>query len=67
MSSDADIRATGDSAAAGIPMPAIPEMSAVWTAWANAIELTFNQKLEPKKALDDATAQIISAIKASKK
>ena len=67
VSSDADIRATGDSAAAGIPMPAIPEMSAVWTAWANAIELTFNQKLEPKKALDDATAQIISAIKASKK
>ncbi|MFA7634987.1 MAG: hypothetical protein WCZ48_04280, partial [Bacillota bacterium] len=59
--------ATGASAAAGVPMPAIPEMSAVWTAWSDAIDLTLTQKLDPKTALDDATAQIIATIKASKK
>jgi|CZCA01.1.fsa_nt_gi maltose/maltodextrin transport system substrate-binding protein len=67
VSSDPDVAATGASAAAGVPMPAIPEMSAVWTAWSDAIDLTLTQKLDPKTALDDATAQIIATIKASKK
>lgn len=66
VASDADIAAVGASAAAGIPMPAIPEMGSVWTAWSNAIELTFNQKLTPQAALDDAVKQIVDLIRAGK-
>lgn len=67
VASDADIAAVGASAAAGIPMPAIPEMGSVWTAWSNAIELVFNQKLDSQKALNDAVAQILDLIRGNKK
>lgn len=60
---DPDIVGTLESANAGIPMPAIPEMASVWTAWSNALELIFNGKMTPQKALDEAVAQIIATIK----
>lgn len=63
---DADIAGVAASAANGIPMPQIPEMASVWTAWSNALELIINQKLDPQKAMDDAVAQIISLIKGNK-
>lgn len=63
---DADIAGVAASAADGIPMPQIPEMGSVWTAWTNALELIINQKLDPQKAMDDAVAQIISLIKGNK-
>ncbi|MFZ5923619.1 MAG: maltose/maltodextrin ABC transporter substrate-binding protein MalE [Bacillota bacterium] len=66
VSSDPDIAGVGASAADGTPMPAIPEMASVWTAWANALELVINQKLDPQKAMDDAVAQIIATIKGKK-
>ena len=60
---DPDIIGTFESANAGIPMPAIPEMASVWTAWSNALELIFNGKMTPQKALDEAVTQIIATIK----
>lgn len=60
---DKDVAGVFASASEGIPMPSIPEMSKVWTAWSNALELIYNGKLTPQKALDEAVAQIIAAIK----
>lgn len=56
------LAAFGESAVNGIPMPAIPEMSAVWTAWGNAMQLVIQQQLEPADALADAAEQIRAAI-----
>jgi len=64
---DPDVKAFYEIASEGVPMPSIPEMSSVWTAWSNAIELVFNGKLTPKQALDEAVAQIRTAIAQSKK
>lgn len=66
VASDPDIAGVGASAADGTPMPAIPEMASVWTAWTNGLELIINQKLDPQKAMDDAVAQIIATIKGKK-
>ncbi|MGE5573355.1 MAG: extracellular solute-binding protein [Bacteroidota bacterium] len=66
VSSDPDIAGIGASAAEGVPMPAIPEMASVWTAWTNGLELIINQKLDPQKAMDDAVAQIIATIRGKK-
>lgn len=63
---DPDIAGVAASAADGIPMPQIPEMASVWTAWTNGLELIINQKLTPQKAMDDAVAQIVSLIKGNK-
>jgi len=57
------VRASGS---VGIPMPAIPEMASVWTAWSDAIELVMNQELEPKEALDIAVQQILELIRSSR-
>ena len=64
---DADAKAFYEIASEGVPMPSIPEMNSVWTAWSNAIELVFNGKLSPQQALDEAVAQIRTAIAQSKK
>ncbi len=56
--------AFGESAANGMPMPAIPEMSAVWSAWGSAMQLVIQQQLEPAEALMDAAEQIRAAIAA---
>lgn len=56
------LAAFGESAVNGIPMPAIPEMSAVWTAWGNAMQLVIQQQLDPADALTDAAEQIRAAI-----
>ncbi len=56
------LAAFGESAVNGIPMPAIPEMSAVWTAWGNAMQLVIQQQVEPAEALADAAEQIRAAI-----
>ncbi len=64
---DADAKAYYEIASEGIPMPSIPEMNSVWSAWSNAIELIFNGKLTPQQALDEAVAQIRIAIDQSRK
>ena len=44
-------------------MPAIPEMSAVWSAWADAITLFCSQKLTPEEALKNAVLRIKETLK----
>jgi maltose/maltodextrin transport system substrate-binding protein/arabinogalactan oligomer/maltooligosaccharide transport system substrate-binding protein len=46
-------------------MPAIPEMSAVWSAWGNAQELIIGGELEPAEAMMEAAQQIRDAISAA--
>lgn len=53
------------SAENGVPMPSIPEMGSVWTAWSDAIELVANKEVGPKEALDAAVDQILALIKES--
>ena len=60
---DPIVKGFAENIAVGIPMPAIPEMSAVWTAWANAITLFCTQKETPEKALSDAVASIKKTLK----
>jgi maltose-binding protein MalE len=55
---DNDIKAFAQSATAGDPMPAIPQMSAVWEAWGKAITLIFQQQEAPDKAVRDAATTI---------
>lgn len=63
---DVDVLGVRESAADGIPMPSIPEMSAVWTAWSDAIENVANGALTPEAALNDAVAIIRATIEASR-
>jgi maltose/maltodextrin transport system substrate-binding protein/arabinogalactan oligomer/maltooligosaccharide transport system substrate-binding protein len=51
---DQQINAFAEAIANGDPMPAIPEMSAVWEAWGKAITLVFQQQEDPVKAIKDA-------------
>lgn len=55
---DPDIQAFSASAVNGDPMPAIPQMSSVWDAWTQAINLIFTQQQDPDAAVDDAAQQI---------
>ncbi len=55
---DVDLAAFGASAADGQPMPAIPQMAAVWTAWGNAITLIYQQKGAPDQLFKDAAKSI---------
>ncbi|HEX8231368.1 MAG TPA: maltose ABC transporter substrate-binding protein [Chloroflexia bacterium] len=56
--SDVDIAGFAQSATLGRPMPAIPQMSAVWEDWTKAINLVFQQQEEPAKAITDAANTI---------
>lgn len=60
---DPIVLGVGLSGAFGVPMPSIPEMASVWTAWSDAIELVANQEMEPQAALDVAVEQILALIK----
>lgn len=59
---DEDIAAFAEAGASGLPMPAIPEMSAVWTSWGNAMQLVSQQAEEPDAAFTNAAEQIRAAI-----
>lgn len=59
---DPDMAGVLEAAEVGVPMPAIPEMAAVWEAWSDAIELIINQQSTPQQALDDAVALINATI-----
>jgi maltose/maltodextrin transport system substrate-binding protein/arabinogalactan oligomer/maltooligosaccharide transport system substrate-binding protein len=59
---DPDIKAFAEAGANGLPMPAIPEMSAVWSSWGNAMQLVGQQAEAPDKAFTDAAEQIRTAI-----
>lgn len=59
---DADLAAFAAAGEEGLPMPAIPEMSSVWEAWANAISLTITQQSTGEDAFTTAAEQIRTAI-----
>ncbi|MDO8361463.1 MAG: maltose ABC transporter substrate-binding protein [Actinomycetota bacterium] len=61
VSTDADVLGFGAAATAGQPMPAIPAMSKVWTAWTDAYSLIFTGT-DPATAFTDAAAAIRSEI-----
>jgi maltose/maltodextrin transport system substrate-binding protein/arabinogalactan oligomer/maltooligosaccharide transport system substrate-binding protein len=61
-----DLKAFGASAANGTPMPAIPQMSAVWEAWGKSITLIFQQQQAPDQAVKDASKTIRDKIAQSK-
>jgi len=63
---DRDILGIYDSASAGVPMPSIPEMASVWSAWTNALEVILNGTQQPQEALDVAVGQIKTAIEQAK-
>jgi maltose-binding protein MalE len=59
---DQDLVAFADVVANGDPMPAIPEMSAVWTAWGNAITLVYQGQADPETAIREAADAIRAEI-----
>lgn len=62
---DEDLLAFAEVGADARPMPAIPEMSAVWSAWGGAQELIIGGDLEPEEAMTDAAQQVRDAIGAT--
>jgi maltose-binding protein MalE len=57
VSSDPLIQGFGAAGQLGTPLPAIPEMSAVWESWTDAYALIFTGT-DPTQAFTDAAAQI---------
>jgi arabinogalactan oligomer / maltooligosaccharide transport system substrate-binding protein len=55
---DEDLLAFGEAGENAIPMPAIPEMGAVWGSWSDAFTLIVSGTEEPETALANAAAQI---------
>lgn len=60
--SDQDIAAFGAVGENGLPMPAIPEMSAVWSAWTDAIVLVTQGQQDARPAFENAAEQIRNTI-----
>lgn len=61
-SENPDTQGVLESAETGVPMPAITEMSAVWSAWEDALSLSLNQDQSAEDALDNAVEQIRNTI-----
>jgi maltose/maltodextrin transport system substrate-binding protein/arabinogalactan oligomer/maltooligosaccharide transport system substrate-binding protein len=53
-----ELKAFAEAAANADPMPAIPQMSAVWNAWGNAVNLIYQQQADPETAIQDAAQAI---------
>lgn len=62
---DVDLAQFRLAVANGDPMPAIPAMNAVWTAWGNAITLIYQQQADPATAASDAATAIRDEIAAA--
>jgi len=63
VAADPILQGFAESVSRGVPMPNIPEMSAVWGAWYDAMALIGEQKLEPKDALKQAADSIRAILK----
>jgi maltose/maltodextrin transport system substrate-binding protein/arabinogalactan oligomer/maltooligosaccharide transport system substrate-binding protein len=59
---DPELQSFVAAGATADPMPNIPEMNAVWSAWGDAMTLISNGELAPQEALDQAQQQIETAI-----
>lgn len=55
---DKDLAAMGEAGANAVPMPNIPEMGSVWSAWNNGITLALTGKQSPEDAMNDAAKQV---------
>jgi maltose/maltodextrin transport system substrate-binding protein/arabinogalactan oligomer/maltooligosaccharide transport system substrate-binding protein len=64
---DADVAGLAAAGANAVPMPNIPEMSAVWAASDAALNLIINQQTDGATAYTDAAAQILATIEKSHK
>jgi maltose-binding protein MalE len=62
VSDDPDIKGFGLSGENGLPMPAIPEMGSVWSAWTDAYQLILTGTADPEQAFKDAATQIRNLI-----
>lgn len=60
---DPDLKAMGEAGAAAIPMPNIPEMGSVWSAWNNGITLALTKQQTPAESMADAAQQVRDLIK----
>ena len=59
---DPDLKAIAEAGEGALPMPAIPEMGAVWSDWGNALTFIFNGDKTPEQAYTDAASNIKIAI-----
>lgn len=59
---DPDVQGFGESGREGVPLPAIPEMGSVWTAWTDAYELIYEQQGTPTENFQAAAEQIRNLI-----
>jgi arabinogalactan oligomer / maltooligosaccharide transport system substrate-binding protein len=62
VSDDPDIQGFGESGQDGVPMPAIPEMGSVWSAWEDAYSLIYEQQGDPQEHFSNAAEQIRNLI-----
>jgi maltose-binding protein MalE len=60
--SDERVSAFGEAGREGLPMPAIPEMSAVWSAWGDAVTLIMQEQVTGEEAFTNAAEQIRNTI-----
>jgi maltose-binding protein MalE len=59
---DPDLAAMGEAGASAMPMPNIPEMGSVWSAWDNGITLAVTGEQTPEEAMTDAATQVETLI-----
>jgi maltose/maltodextrin transport system substrate-binding protein/arabinogalactan oligomer/maltooligosaccharide transport system substrate-binding protein len=59
---DPDLAAMGEAGVNAMPMPNIPAMGSVWTAWNNGIALATAGTQTPEAAMKDAAAQVRALI-----
>jgi len=59
---DPDLAAMGEAGINAIPMPNIPEMGSVWSAWNNGITLAITGAQTPEQAMTDAADQVRALI-----
>ena len=62
VATDPNIEGFGLSGQNGQPMPAIPEMGSVWSAWTDAYQLVLTGSGDPAQAFQDAATQIRNLI-----
>ena len=66
VSKDPIVKGFAENVAVGIPMPAIPQMASVWSAWSDSISLFCSHKQTPEQALNDAVKKIKNILKCKK-
>lgn len=62
MVEDEDLAGYGAAGREGLPMPAIPEMSAVWGSWGDAVALVVQGQISADEAFQNAATQIRNTI-----